>query len=122
MSRVINDRDTTPKIIVPEAVSGTTDPSSGDTVGDCSHTVSASKKAHVLAITITGSAAGGFFLNINGDNVYPLRVAANGMVRCVFYYNTFTSEMNDGDEIKIVAGADLTGTYEACMEIYEENV
>jgi hypothetical protein len=120
MSRVENDRDMVAKTIVPSTVSGTTDPTNGDTISDCTHTVSDNKLGHVMGITISGSAAGGFFLNINDSNVYPLRIAANGMVRVLFYYNTFTGE--EAQTIKIVAASDLTGQYEACMEIYEEPV
>lgn len=120
MSRVENDRDMIAKIIIPSSVSSTSNPADGSTVSSCAHIVSSNKLGHVLGITISGSAAGAFYLNIDGENVYTLRVAANGMVRVLFYYNTFTA--TETQVVKIVAAADLTGQYEACMEIYEEPV
>jgi len=119
MSTFMNDRDMVAKIVVPDVVTPATDPSTGDVVGDCTHTVGVRKKAHVLGITISGSASGYFILNINGINKYPLRVAENGMVKVMFYYNTFTASAEQ--VISVIAGADLTGQYEVCMEIYEES-
>lgn len=119
MSTFMNDRDMVAKIVVPDVVTPATNPSTGDVVGDCTHTVGVRKKGHVLGITITGSAAGYFILNINSINKYPLRVAENGMVKVMFYYNTFTASA--GQVISVIAGADLTGQYEVCMEIYEES-
>ena len=118
MSRVENDRDMVAKIIVPSTTSSINNPTSGDTISVCTHTVSSNKLGHVVGITITGSAAGTFYLDIDGDNVYTLRIAANGMVRVMFHYGVFTA--NETEIIKVVAAADLTGDYEACMEIYEE--
>ena len=118
MSRVINDRDQVAKIVVPTIASSTTNPVLGGTISTSTHTVSAKMQAHVLAITVSGSAVGAFYLVINDVNKYTLRVAASGIVRVMFHYNTFTATATQ--IIKVVAAANLTGQYEACLEIYEE--
>lgn len=120
MSRVINDRDMVEKTLVPSTVVITTNPSAGDVISNCTYTTGSSRKVHVLAVTVSGSAAGAFYLNIDGDDVFAIRVSANGMSRTMFYYNTLVAEA--GETVKLVAADNLTGTYEACMELYDEAV
>ena len=119
MAQFLNEKDYNPKVLRPAVTVSITNPVDNATVGGATYTVPTGYKTHVLGISVSGSAVGNFALCIDDIDVYTLRIAANGFIRETFYQRTFTATV--GQVIKIVARENLTGIYEAHMEMWSED-